>query len=90
MDSGLNDVAKIISSGSPAPGIILPLCNHDFLTVYNQADMVISKGQGNYEGLSDAKRPVFFLLKAKCPVIAKDLKVRVNDIILKYSNIKQH
>ena len=82
--SGLNSVAEIISSGSPAPGIILPLCSDEFLSVFQKADMIISKGQGNYEGLSDADRNIFFLLKAKCPVIAKDLNVNVNDIILKH------
>lgn len=48
--------------------------------------MVISKGQGNYEGLSDVDRPVFFLLKAKCNVIAEDLGVNEGDTILKEIN----
>jgi damage-control phosphatase, subfamily I len=46
-------------------------------------DLVISKGQGNYEGLSD-HNGLFFMLMAKCPVIASDLGVNVGDIILKY------
>jgi uncharacterized protein with ATP-grasp and redox domains len=46
-------------------------------------DLVISKGQGNYEGLSE-NNGLFFLLMAKCPVIASDLGVKVGDIILKY------
>jgi len=82
--SGLHKVAEIMSSGSPAPSTILPLCTPDFIRRFNEADMIISKGQGNYEGLSETDRPVFFLLKAKCPVIAKDLNVNVNDIILKH------
>ncbi len=45
--------------------------------------MVISKGQGNYEGLSGVQRSIFFLLKAKCPVIANNIGVQENDIILK-------
>jgi hypothetical protein len=48
--------------------------------------MIISKGQGNYEGLSNVKRSVFFLLEAKCPIIAKDLNVKANDIVLKFIN----
>ncbi len=81
--SGIDDVAKIISSGTSAPGIILSLCNKKFVSLFNKTDMIISKGQGNFEGLSDADGNIFFLLKAKCPVIAKALNVRVNDIILK-------
>jgi hypothetical protein len=46
-------------------------------------DLVISKGQGNYEGLSE-NNGLFFLLMAKCPVIASDLGVNIGDIVLKY------
>ncbi|RLD42007.1 MAG: hypothetical protein DRI89_08375 [Bacteroidetes bacterium] len=81
--SGLDKVAEIVSSGSSAPGTILKLCNDDFLYRFNHADFIISKGQGNYEGLSNVQRSVFFLLIAKCHVIANDLKVRENDIVLK-------
>jgi len=83
ISSGLDEVAEIISSGSSAPGTILSLCNDAFLDRFNNADMIISKGQGNYEGLSNVDRSVFFLLKAKCNVIANNLQVKENDIVLK-------
>jgi uncharacterized protein with ATP-grasp and redox domains len=85
INSGLDQVANIISSGCSAPGTILPLCNNEFKNQFEKADMIISKGQGNYEGLSNAERPVFFLLKTKCAVIAKHLHVKENDIVLKAS-----
>ena len=85
--SGINEVAEIISSGSSAPAVIPELCDENFMKKFNAADMVISKGQGNYEGLSNVERSVFFLLKAKCHVIANDLNVKENDIILKGINI---
>ncbi len=85
--SGLDRVSEIISSGSKAPATILRLCNSSFIEKFNQADIVISKGQGNYEGLSEVSRPVFFLLKAKCHVIARDLGVSENDIVLKGINV---
>jgi len=88
INSGLDQVAKIISSGSSAPGTILNLCNDEFIRQFEKADMIISKGQGNYEGLSEVDRPVFFLLKAKCKVIASHLQVLEDDIILKASNYK--
>ncbi len=87
VNSGLSDVATIFSSGVKAPGTILNQCNDEFLDLFKSADLVISKGQGNYEGLSDVKRPLFFLLKAKCEVIAEDLGVKKNDIILKGINL---
>ena len=84
--SGIGEIAEIVSSGSPAPGTILELCDDNFVHRFNEADMVISKGQGNYEGLSEVSRSVFFLLKAKCKIIANDLGVNENDIILKGIN----
>ncbi len=86
--SGLEEVAEIISSGTSAPGTILHLCNEDFLKKFYSTDMIISKGQGNYEGLSNVDRSVFFLLKAKCSLIANNLNVKENDIVLKI-NIKR-
>ncbi len=85
--SGLDEVAELIDSGSKAPGTILRYSTPEFLGVYQKADLVISKGQGNYEGLSDEKRPIFFLLKAKCPVIARDIGVQEGDIVLKGVNL---
>jgi len=78
----IDKIAKVISNGSDAPGTILSLCSKEFLTYYNQADLIISKGQGNYETLSEEKRPIFFLLKAKCPIIAQDIGVPEGSIIL--------
>jgi uncharacterized protein with ATP-grasp and redox domains len=49
----------------------------------SEHDLVISKGQGNYEGLSE-HNGLFFMLMAKCPIIAADLGVDVGDIILEY------
>jgi len=85
--AGLDKVAKIYSSGSTAPGTILRTCSPEFLELFRDADMVISKGQGNYEGLSGEKRPIFFLLKVKCPVIARDIGVDNGAIVLKRNGI---
>lgn len=87
IDSGLDKVAVLISSGSSAPAIIPSLCSPEFLDCFENADMIISKGQGNYEGLSDSDRPIFFLLKAKCHVIANDLGVEKGDIVLTSSRL---
>ena len=84
VDCGIGRIAKIVSSGSDAPGTVLSLCSKDFLAMYRRADMVISKGQGNFEALSSAKRSVFFLFMAKCSVIAKDVGCKVGDVILYY------
>ncbi len=82
--SGLDEVAEIVSSGCDAPGTVLGQCSPRFLDYFQTADIIISKGQGNYETLSNEKRPIFYLLKAKCPVIARDLGVKPGDIVVKY------
>lgn len=84
LDSGLGDCAKIISTGCKAPGAILDQCSIEFLTVFEKADIIISKGQGNLEALSDCSRPLFFLLKAKCQMIADKLGVNLNNYVFKY------
>ncbi len=88
--SGLDEVARIISSGSEAPGTILSLCNQEFKEIFESSDLIISKGQGNYEGLSRENRPVFFLLKAKCKIIARDIGVNKDDIIVKAHHVNMN
>ena len=83
-DCGISGIADIISSGSDAPGTLLSFCSESFLNLFKSADMVISKGQGNFETLSAVDRPVFFLLLAKCPVIANHIGSRIGDVILFY------
>lgn len=85
--SGIDRVAEVISSGTDAPGTVLKYCSREFLEIYRSADMIISKGQGNYEALSEEKKPIFFLLKVKCSIIAKDIGVDEGSIIL-MSNYK--
>lgn len=84
-DSGLGEVSRIVSTGCNAPGTILEECNKEFITLFHQADLIISKGQGNFEALSEQKGNLFFLLKAKCPMIANKLNVELNDYVFKYS-----
>ncbi|MBL7198412.1 MAG: DUF89 family protein [Candidatus Omnitrophica bacterium] len=85
---GIDEIAEIISSGLDSPGTILSLCSKDFLRIYRNADMVISKGQGNFEALSGAKRPIFFLFMAKCSAMAQHMNCNIGDIILLYNSDK--
>ncbi len=82
---GIDKIAQVISSGAEAPGTILDLCSDEFKQIFYAANLIISKGQGNFEALDNTTRPIAFLLKAKCPIIAKDLNCSVGDIILKFS-----
>jgi uncharacterized protein with ATP-grasp and redox domains len=79
---GLNEVATILSNGSDAPATILSQCSAEMLSYYQAADLIISKGQGNYESLSGRPENIFFLLKVKCPVIARDSGYDLDSFVL--------
>jgi len=86
VEAGIDKVAAILSSGTDGPGTILNTCSSEFMEVYENSKFIISKGQGNYEALSDERHPIFFLLKAKCHVIADDIAVSEGDIVLKVAD----
>lgn len=77
--AGLCDLVETIDNGSDAPGTILADCNESFRRRFTGADMIIAKGQGNFETLtsSDETANIYFLFKAKCPVIADHAGVPV-------------
>jgi uncharacterized protein with ATP-grasp and redox domains len=81
--AGLPEIVDVIDDGSDAPGTILESCSKSFRDRFDKADLVIAKGQGNYETLSDADKNIFFILKAECPVIARDLGCEVSEMILR-------
>jgi len=80
--AGLPKIVEVIDNGSDAPGTILQSCSRSFLDYFAKADLVIAKGQGNYETLSDVNKNIFFILKAKCPVISRNIGCSVGEMIL--------
>lgn len=72
--AGLTELVEVTDNGSDIPGTVLESCSEAFRNRFEAADLVIAKGQGNYETLNDCrKRGLFFLLKVKCAVIARDI-----------------
>jgi uncharacterized protein with ATP-grasp and redox domains len=88
LEAGLEKLTTIVDNGSDAPGTVLHLCSPAFRRLLNRAELIIAKGQANYETLSELKAPVFFLLQAKCPVVARDLAVPPRSIVLRQNNGK--
>jgi uncharacterized protein with ATP-grasp and redox domains len=80
--AGLDTLVKVIDNGSDAPGTIIEECSEEFRSNFEEADLIIAKGQGNYETLSDGNKTIFFLLKAKCPAIAKHIGCREGDMVV--------
>ena len=79
---GLTDIVNVIDNGSDVPGTILESCSETFRCRFNEVDLVIAKGQGNYETLSDVDKDVFFILRAKCPVVARHLGCEIGSLVL--------
>ncbi len=73
MACGLGRYATIVANGTACPGTPLPDCSPEFLRCFAEADLVISKGQGNFETLSEVEREIFFLLTVKCPVVGRHI-----------------
>lgn len=72
----MDDVAEIVSNGDGAAGTVLDRVSPEFLKIYRESDVVIAKGQGNYESLSEENgRETFCLLMAKCPHLAESFGV---------------
>lgn len=81
---GMSDVCKVISNGHDAPSTLLENCSSELQNLFRTADVVISKGQGNFEGLLSEKREnLFFMLLAKCDLIANKLGVEIGDLLIK-------
>ena len=90
-DAAISDISEIsangvhyISTGSDICGVVLSLCSDEFRKVFTDTDIVISKGMGNYETLSDCEKEIFYLLKAKCATMAKQNNTAVDDYIFSH------
>ncbi len=82
--TGMTELVRVIDNGSDAPGTNFNLCSPQFIEEFHQADLIIAKGQANYETLNEVKnKDIFFLLKVKCPVIARDLGCDTGAVVLK-------
>lgn len=80
----INEVANVIDNGYDAPSTLLEYCSDRFIEAYKNADIIISKGQGNFEGLLNSGDPrIFFMLMAKCEPMADLLSVKKGNMVIK-------
>ncbi len=80
---GMKDVASVISNGYDAPSTILNKSDKQFQKYFREADLIISKGQGNLEGLFELNdNRIFYLLMVKCDVIGEFLKVKKGSLVV--------
>jgi hypothetical protein len=73
---GLTSLVRVITTGSDYIGIAWDHCSAEFAEAFRAADLILAKGQGNFETLDCAPAEIFFLLKVKCPEVAREIGVR--------------
>jgi len=79
---GLDTLVRVIDNGSDAPGTVLDDCSDSFRRRFHRADLIIAKGQGNFETLSGAGENIAFWFKVKCPVVARELGLQLGTQVL--------
>ncbi len=86
--SGL-DAYPILDTGDLTPGVSAHGTREEFLRAMQKADLVIAKGQGNFETLSDYPRPIAHLLRVKCPVVGRIFEAELHSLQVKIRNLDQ-
>jgi uncharacterized protein with ATP-grasp and redox domains len=85
-DVGISKIAKVISNGYNAPSTLVNRCSATFRKIFHEADLIISKGQGNLEGLMDEfRKKIFFLLMVKCKVMAEMTGTHEGDAVILFN-----
>ena len=75
-------MVKVVETGNDKIGVNFEHVSSEFLSEFRKADLIISKGQGNFETLDSIDANIFFILKAKCEKIARELGVNYLDVVM--------
>ncbi len=87
LEAGIEKVCRVIENGHNAPSTLLEHTSPAFKEAFNKADLIISKGQGNFEGLMEVRgKNIYFLLMAKCKPIADLLHVKKGDLVVQHAS----
>ena len=85
LDAELDEFGKIVEIGCGTVGYVDSEISDEFREIFNSHEFIISKGMGNYEGLTEidlSAKDVYFLLCAKCNTISRDIGVNLHDMLL--------
>ena len=89
LDSGFGGIARrIIDTGDCTPGVSPEHSSPEFLEAFRNADLIVSKGQGNFESLNTTGKPILFLFMAKCDLVAGLLGVPKNSFQILCRNLE--
>ncbi len=85
VQAGVAGVCDVVDNGSDAIGTILEWTSHGFQQEFSRAELVISKGQGNFETLVGFPKRTHFLFQSKCGVVSEELGLFPGAMLLKKS-----
>ncbi|UFS62957.1 ARMT1-like domain-containing protein [Sulfurimonas sp. HSL-3221] len=84
MADGLAEVATLVDSGVDTPGFVYERASEEARRLFDESDVVLTKGMGNYECLSPSPRgDLVYLLKVKCNVVSRSIGAEIGSIICK-------
>jgi len=87
--TGLDEIARVITTGDNSPGAVWESASKEFRDHFKNADIIISKGQGNLEGLIDVHHDhIYFMLVVKCDLMAQKIDAQREDFIVKKGIVK--
>lgn len=69
---GMTSLCEVIESGVDTPGTVIERCTQEFLGRMKRADLILSKGQGNFESLEGIWPGIYCAFKVKCKRVAED------------------
>lgn len=82
--AGITDMVPVIETGSDDIGIFWDNISPELEHAFEESDMIIAKGHGNIESCDELSFNFYFLLKAKCDVVAAALGVKKGDIVFRH------
>jgi len=87
--TGMTAIVPVIDTGSDGIGVKWDEASNNFIQHFESADIILSKGQGNFETVSGRPENIFFLLRAKCDSVAEELGVSFGEIVFKQNPLYQ-
>ncbi len=82
-ETGVDSLVEVLTTGQAEIGFVPENAPPRVRDYWEEADLIISKGQGNFETLSSRNNNIYFLLKAKCLPVARELNVKQGALVLK-------
>ncbi|MBN2411355.1 DUF89 family protein [candidate division KSB1 bacterium] len=80
---GLDKMVHLLTTGDDSPGAVWETASDEFKTIFQKADVIIAKGQGNLEGLMGVRQNIYYLLVVKCEIIGQQIGAQTGDYIVK-------